>query len=332
MRRVWLPKEREFLKKLGVLRKRPSNWNAQWRRDWSSIPPNEWRLLGHFLMNGDEIPAEWEWNYSQLVKIGERNSITHPGLSDVSKYRKGTLLVFSTPFEILLVVVILRVDAGPVVTQQIRHLMGSTTSKVMVRAAKGGSINAPIWEDAALALANITKQRRGCTNVQGTDWKRGVACYVDSAGSHLNQVIARRAFEKHGIAIRTLIKNCSHLMQPIDRNLGQKYKMIIKNPLNMLGGDWRILKDLDLGEGASSEKWRQIFVGMATWAAEKVRCFGVLSTKKKETKKKTTKKLSITSNLHQTAIVYKKELSTRTHFQLSPTFNKERCSKRIDFQ
>jgi len=214
--------ERPFLKSIGVIRKRPDDYDPITHREvWHT---QHWKVDGKMVINFDEVPYSIDYENKQLVAKGERISLTKNAFARLKKYREGTIGIFMTPFEVLAVVIIFRKQGGPTCRERLRKLEGTDTSNVFITGSHKGSMDRHIWPHALKALADVTKKRRGVSKLNNKDWKYGVALYVDCYAVHMNRQLAEDMARDYGIFIRPLLRNASHLMQPVDRNVGKAFK------------------------------------------------------------------------------------------------------------
>ena len=234
--------ERPFLKRIGVIRRRPQGYDPLTHREiWETA---NWKVDGKMVINFDEVPYTLDYTTKQLVARGERITLTKNAFKRLQKYRQGTIGMFVTPFEVLCIVIIYRKAGGPLVQHRLKHLEHTDNSKVFMMGSEKGTMNRKLWPHALKALADCTKERRGTADLVDGDWKYGVVLYVDSYAVHLDRKLALEFAEKYGIFIRPLLRNASHLMQPVDRNIGVAFKSRYKHIL--MGHNYKLLHLLSL--------------------------------------------------------------------------------------
>ena len=272
VRAPWLQQERRWLSDVQILRKRPMNYSAQYQFNWDSVPAQEHRMDKRLLVNIDEVPLSLHFEKYQYVVKGERVAICKQNLKPLSKYRKGTLVVFQNTQEILLVILIFTKQGGPVQARNLRKIAGSVGGRVIIAGTKSGSISKCIWRMGIEALALLTQKERGCEGAAGTDWKQALALYMDNCSTHLDQEIGEWAWRTFGIGMRPFLKNSSHLMQPVDRNVGQLLKIKMKTLLEKSGNDFQRLCYF-MGRQrmkCPESKWHQLAVRAAEDAISQV--------------------------------------------------------------
>ena len=232
-RKQWYSEVRPLLKRLQILRQRPHNYSAHTHREKWDKPG--WKVNHKSCANIDEIPYAHNWGTGQLVAPGERVSLKQDAIRRLNKYRKGTITLCTTATEVLLAVIILRGAGGPVVQERLRRQERSDGALVVMLGNKKGTMNAATWRVTCDLLAQRTRVRRG---VKGPDsegnWQHALVLFVDNYEVHLEEDNAARCWHLYGIAIVPFIKNASHIMQPVDRNVGITCKDKFKSSMLML--------------------------------------------------------------------------------------------------
>lgn len=265
------------MKSIGVIRERPEDYvrNADLHREvWTDSDP-QWKLDGRLIVNFDEVPYTIDYDTNQLVADGERISLHKNTMNRLKKYREGTIGLFISPEEVLMVIIIYRKCGGPDVRAELNDLEMTADAKVMMCGTEKGTMNAEIWPQCLEAFANMTRDRRGVTELDGVpigdsddervgdDWLYGIALYVDSYRVHLNRSVAMRMAELYGIFVRALLTNASHLMQAVDRNVGVTYKNKYRSKVLTKDRGMRNLLLLDVDDyKMETTKWRQICAGI----------------------------------------------------------------------
>ena len=140
----------------------------------------------------------------------------------------GTIGLFVTPTELLMAVIIYRQSEGKTAQERLENLEGTDVGPVMMIGTKKGNMDRTIWPKVLEALATRTAARRGVYGSASEKWKYALALYVDSYAVHLNRDVALDIAKRFGIFIRPLLRNASHLMQPVDRHIGICFKNMYK--------------------------------------------------------------------------------------------------------
>lgn len=141
----------------------------------------------------------------------------------------GTLGVFTLLGRIVLVCMIYRKAGGPRKRAALQALELSDTGNVQMMGAERGTVNAELWPQLLEMFAQRTRHERGVVDEDGKgNWKYALVLYIDSYGVHLNKKVARRFARDYGIILRPLLRNCSHIQQPVDRHIGQCLKLLYK--------------------------------------------------------------------------------------------------------
>ncbi len=248
-------------------------------------------LDGKLVVNFDEIPFSIKYGQNQYVRQGERIALDKATMHRLKKYREGTIGMFLAPGEVLLIIIIYRKAAGSKVRSRLERLNTSGTANIFVCGTKSGSMTSEVWPLAIEMLAKVTRERRGVVELCGTreprseddspsgadasrdtddekedetppgydDWQYGLALYVDSYRVHLERSVALSARDRFGIYIRPLLRNASHLQQPVDRNVGKMYKDLYRRILLNMNGEWLNLLLLGLADrNVDIAKWEQL--------------------------------------------------------------------------
>ena len=267
----WLPREREWLTKAGILVPL-SDVHAHSKNNYTiKIGMQNFIIDGHRLCNADEVPFTIDWDRKQLIVRGERVSLRPSVLKFLTKYKMGTVLIFMTPCGPEMVVLIFQ-DGEKGVRQKLQNLTGSDSSCVVCTSNSAGCINTKVWEWSLECLARRTRKKRGHQKgtSTGQKWRFPYVVYVDNHNSHLNKRVARQALEKYGIAIRPLIANTSHVMQPVDQNYGILYKQMFKKDVLWICNDLERMASMNCLVKFDRQKWRELCVRVLTQIASKV--------------------------------------------------------------
>lgn len=219
----YLAAERPVLRELRLIRDRPPNYDPNTHIEiWPDGVAR--KVDGRLVVNFDEVPFTINWATKQLVAKGERISLCRSALNQLKKYRTGTIGIFMTVEEILLVVLLYRKTGGPNVRHRLHKLGQTDESQLLVLGSDTGTMDGTTWPLCLEALATVTKERRGVVDETGSDWKYALALYVDNYSVHCNKAVSDDMALRHGIYIRLLLRNCSHIQQPVDRNIGIAFK------------------------------------------------------------------------------------------------------------
>lgn len=133
-------------------------------------------------------------------------------------------------------VIIYRKSGGKRIQKRLRELEQTETGPVLMMGSAKGSMNQYLWPKVLDALAKRTVTRRGVTSLSGKNWKYGLALYVDSYAVHLKREVANDYAADHGIFIRPLLRNSSHLQQPVDRHIGICFKNTYRDKILRANG------------------------------------------------------------------------------------------------
>ena len=254
----YMAKERAFRKKIEVIVKRPVGYQRKYDIEvWNDGEQYKWDAKREF--NGDEVPFIIDMDSKQIVSEGERASVLKKGLQRTGKYRQGTLFIL-TFFKGILFVVIIFPNGGKVVAAKLAKLIGNLKTKVYWVCSESGSMTTPIWVKVMTILQNRTKGLRGCLKQNGSDWKKAIVLNIDNYKVHLNVQIASEYAKKYGIFIRCLLKNASHLQQPIDQHIGLLLKKRIKEGIQQWLIKSNIVRQHNINFKITAQKWREMVV------------------------------------------------------------------------
>ncbi len=256
-RTKYLEIERRFRKTIEVIVKKPQNYQQdEYEEIWDEEEEYKWD--GERELNGDEVPFIIDMTSKQIISEGERAGVLKKGLHKSSKYRQGTLWIISNCFGILMVVVIFPNGGKVVAAKLIKQMLGNLETKVYWVCSKSGSMTTRIWLEVMIMLQNRTKSMRGCQQLSGRDWKKAIVLNLDNYAVHLNVDIAARFAAEYGIFIRCLLKNASHLQQPVDQHIGLLLKRRIKSNIHL----WLIRSNRFVAHTkvvkVDAQKWREM--------------------------------------------------------------------------
>lgn len=258
MRVGWLPTERVFLKRAKILIPAPSDYKQLAAQYSVQIWNSSFFILGDRVLNGDEVPFTINWDTKQLVSAMERISLAPRTIPYLTKYKFGTLLIFMTPNGPLLTVLIFQ-GGEEGVRGDLKNMAMSDSSHLIATANKKGCINTAVWKFAVHALAQRTTTVRGVTK-DSDEWKYAIALYVDNHKSHVNEEVARWAYKRFGIVIRTMPSKTSHILQAVDQNYGVLYKNQFRERVLELDAGVNMLSQLTDELEVCKPKWREICV------------------------------------------------------------------------
>ena len=207
----------------------------------------------------------------QIVALNERRSVVQLKTTKTGKYRQGTLWVLSTFRGILFTVIIFK--AGPIVAKQLKedYGHGNVDTDVYFYCSPSGSMTLKIWEQVMVILQSRTKEMRLCQNMNGEDWKNAIVLNIDNYSVHLNAEIAHRYATRYGIFIRCLLRNASHIQQPIDHHVGQLMKRIIKQKIESWVSKSYRIASLDTCLQVTDPKWRQMVIAFVIQAVRELK-------------------------------------------------------------
>ena len=189
----------------------------------------------------------------------------------MSIYISGTIGLFVTPKKLVMAVIIYRKSDGKIKQKRLEDLEQTECGPLMMFGTKTGNMDSTVWPKVLAALAKRTRRERGCVAGTGEDWKYGAALYVDSYAVHLNREVAIALARDHGIFIRPLLRNASHLQQPVDRHIGICFKAMYKR--NVLIANYSLLHMLSMSSGSELmpvNKYTQLCAGALNTCLKKV--------------------------------------------------------------
>ena len=135
--------------------------------------------------------------------------------------------MFTMVGRIVLVCMIFRKAGGKRKRANLEALELCDTGNVQMLGSEKGNVNKELWPQILEMFAQRTRHERGIVGEDGvSDWKYAIVLYVDSYGVHLNKKVAARFASDYGIFLRFLLRNSSHIMQAIDRHIGQCLKLL----------------------------------------------------------------------------------------------------------
>ncbi len=264
----YLEKERAFRRAVGVILKKPVPYSTVHEEIWLDEDDEIWDAEREF--NIDEVPFYLDMKTRQIIAIGERPSVTRKNLKYQGKYRNGTLVIISNLKRIYLIVIIYP-KGGKGVAKKLQDMVGgSCGARVLWECSQSGSMTREIWEKTMNLFKNMTKVLRGCVEQTTLDWQKAVVLDFDNYGVHLNKEIATRYASLYGIFFRCLLRNASHLQQPIDQHIGVFIKDIIKKKLEK----WVITNNRFCSFGQTllfdKQKWRELTARFVLEALEEI--------------------------------------------------------------
>ena len=262
----YLRTERVFWRQTGIIVDRPDDYDQNGDSHEEVWTDNELQKVnGSNVCNVDEVPFNIDFQSGNIIMRGERSNINCTQLRHISKYRKGTFVIVMNCGKVLLIMVIFMVSSGG---EEIRARMnewaGNLGAKIIWAVAEKGSMNGRTWIILLRALANISKKLRGCTNLDGRDWTRALLLYADNYGVHLNDVVAQAFAANYGIFIRCLIRNASHIQQPVDQNVGQLIKVWLVVMIEEWVCELERLHNCGSDYVVDKQTWREYVVGFVS--------------------------------------------------------------------
>lgn len=273
-RKDWLNQERKFLEAVGLLIRAPDDYDHEQANLWDlKFGNGEFCINGQLLINEDEVPFTVNWDTRQLCFGNERVSVTPSVWKYIKKYRMGTLLIFTSPLGPVLTVMVFK-DGEAGVRQKLKHMKGCTP-KVMFTSNAKGTINKFVWKLALQALAMATRDIRGAIK-SDFSWKYALVLYVDNHSTHLDKVIAEWARYNFGIFVRCLLRNASHIGQPVDFAIGRTYKTDWKSGVLNLLSNVQMMHNMCIGVAIDRQKWREVCIRMLAETLHKVQLLDFL--------------------------------------------------------
>ena len=130
---------------------------------------------------------------------------------------------------IVLICLIYRKAGGKGIQRRFELLEMEKTGLVQMMGSDKGTVNRYLWPDILNMFAQRTTYERGIVEGGSKEWRYAIVLYVDCYGVHMSKSVARRMARDHGIFIRPLLRNCSHLQQPVDRHVAITVKNLYKD-------------------------------------------------------------------------------------------------------
>ncbi len=253
----YLRKERKFRRDIGVIVKKPRRYDWHHVEIWEDDEVEEiWDAEREW--NLDEVPFTFDMDSKQIVAVGERASVLKKNIKFIGKYRQGTLVLISNYKGILLVIIIFK-KGGKGVAKKLETLMrGTIGGKVVWECSESGNMTGRIWKKTMNLIKNMTKVLRGCKNENSLDWKKAIVLNFDNYIIHLERNLADEYAKLYGIFGRCLIRNASHIQQPIDQHIGIFLKNKIKEKLEGWICNNNRLNSFGQTLDIDTQKWREI--------------------------------------------------------------------------
>ena len=253
----YLKIERQFRRDIGVILPRPVNYNEFHEEIWQDGEMEKWDARRE--LNIDEVPFQLDMSKTkQIVGPDERKSVVTKGNKYIAKYRTGSL-VFVSNFEEILLTVIIFSQGGSGVAKLLEKLEGSVTGTPVVwYCSESGSMTGYIWYKTMNHLKMITNQMRGCKRMDGLDWQKGIVLNIDNYSVHLDSELATKLAVRYGIFSRCLIKNASHIQQPIDQHIGVHIKNRLKRKMQQWFVDNERMESIGQELIFTKQKWREV--------------------------------------------------------------------------
>ena len=268
----FLQTEREFWRRIGIILKIPQYYNAIGAFHEEIWKENEIEKIdASRVFNVDEVPFDCGITCGNVSAYGERTNLNCCLLSEVTKYRKGTIVLVMNHGVVLFAILIFKVlSGGQNVLEELRGCSGHLGTNVLFAVTKKGSMTHEVWSLLLQTLMNMTKRLRGCKNIDGTDWKKSIVLTADNYVVHLNQELANRFASMYGIFIRCLIKNASHLQQPVDQHIGNLIKRWLVSDIELLVMTLERAINLGITEKIVKSTWRELMIVFLSKALSKI--------------------------------------------------------------
>ncbi len=264
----YLAKERKFRREIGVIVQRPEDYDDFHEEIWEEGLTEVWDAKREF--NLDEVPFMLDINTKQILSDNERACVLKKPLRYQGKYRQGTLVLI-TNFERIFLIVVVYARGGKGVAKKLEKQMeGTKTQKVMWFCTQSGSVTARVWGKIMNVFKNLTKVLRGCEKQTATDWRKAIVLNVDNYGVHLEKKLAQKWASLYGIFLRCLLRNASHIQQPIDQHIGETVKKIIKGKLEKWIGSANRYNSYGVEVALSKQKWRQVLARFVLEASREI--------------------------------------------------------------
>ena len=263
-RPAYLTAERYFLRMIGIIRCKPNDYDDHlYDENWDNIAFGWQHGIwdGERTLNVDEVPWTMDIEGQQLHVPGECCAVSSDVLQYLGKYRQGTLTLVTNYKEILFIVIIF-MNGGKRVERKLRNMDGNIGSNVMYAVTKSGSMNSRVWKALMKRLMTRTMEIRGCRDVTGEDWTKPVVMYMDNYGPHLRRDVAKKYAVKYGIFLRCLMKNGSHLQQPVDQHVGYFIKRLVLKLLSRWFSQLERAAALGKQLSIDLQRWREITAGL----------------------------------------------------------------------
>ncbi len=257
-----MKEERKHRRKYDIIVQRPEGYDINpeaFEEIWADGVEEIWDAERE--LNTDEIPFHMNVKSKQILSFTRREAARtiKNKVSYIGKYRQGTISMVINYKNVLFVVIIFR-KGGVGVTERLNELKGNIYCQLYLFCSESGNMTYKIWLEVMVLIQNATKEMRMCARSDGRDWKKAVVLNIDNYGVHLNSALAENYANIHGIFIRCLLRNCSHLQQPIDQHVGQYFKLILKKSLRKFSFQFNDLANMTSGIAVGLSKWREIVV------------------------------------------------------------------------
>ncbi len=273
----YLETERAFRRIVGVILKRPDNYDndeniKQYHEEiWDDGVDEIWDAEREF--NLDEVPFTMNTDSKQIVAITkkERASLNlSKSLKYHGKYRHGTLVIITNFRKIWLVVIIFSGGGSGVEKKLRKSMQGSVQGKVMWECSESGNMTAAIWKKTLNFFNNLTKTLRGCEKLDSTDWTKAIILNIDNYSVHLEAKIADHYAHFYGIFIRCLLRNASHIQQPIDQHVGIFIRNILIHLLEKVIISNNRYHSFGTELQLNKQKWREMIAGLVVRAIDEI--------------------------------------------------------------
>ena len=263
--------ERQIRRDVNVIVSPPEGYEShsdEHEEIWTAANQEIWDGKREF--NCDEVPWKVTQDGKHIVAYGEKPRVIKNNIKFVGKYRQGTIVLFMNFQKIWLIILIFKKSKSKKsksnkpkkdtsrIGEQLKKLLGYGVQNIYSVCSGSGSMTTLIWIESLILFKNITKQLRGCLNSNNEDWHKAIILSIDNYSVHLNAELATKYAYLYGILIRCLLRNASHIQQPVDQHVGILFKSIFKKLLRKVCFAIDSMCNLQNTVALTPAKWRQI--------------------------------------------------------------------------
>lgn len=154
-----MKKEREFWEQIGIIIKKPYYYTRALFEELWLDSDEDVKIDGARLFNVDELPWIIDIEHGNVSARDEETSLNCTALRELSKYRKGTIVLVTNCFMILFIMVIFRIESGGALVLEFMNGMwsGNLGTRMVWTATESGSLTASAWELLMRTFASMTK-------------------------------------------------------------------------------------------------------------------------------------------------------------------------------